>query len=208
MFWSRTSREARRQEVLDELLELDPSQRQARLELAVAAGHVRANEVEETLRLVHRLDALRVMMVHPSSGRPSGEALSEAVRALASPGKPAAAPKVRKARLPVARATRPVVPDYATIRVVPDEVPGRSLPEPSAVPSEVGLATSRLNDSELAARRFRTSSFSSRQRRLRPLVTGSGSSTEAASLSDGALDDHAREDAAEPGWPDISWLRP
>jgi hypothetical protein len=76
------------------------------------------------------------------------------------------------------------------------------------VPSEVVVATGRLNDSELAARRFRSSSYSSRQRRLRLLVTGSGSSTEAASLSNGALDDHGREDAAEPGWPDISWLRP
>lgn len=65
MFWNRTSREARRQEVLDELLELDPGQRQPRLELAVAAGDVRANEVEETLRLVHRLAALRVMTVRP-----------------------------------------------------------------------------------------------------------------------------------------------
>jgi hypothetical protein len=208
VFWSRTSRETRRQEVLDELLELDPSQRQARLELAVAAGHVRANEVEETLRLVHRLDALRVMTFHPSSERASGEALPEAVQALAAPGKPAAAPKVRKAGVPVARATRPVAPDYATIHVVADEVPGQSLPESSAGPIEVVLAAGRLTDSELAVRRFRTSSFSSRQRRLRLLAAGSGSSSEAASLSDGALDDHAREDAAEPGRPDISWLRP
>ncbi|MFI5259856.1 MAG: hypothetical protein ACHQ01_09660 [Candidatus Limnocylindrales bacterium] len=206
MFWSRTSREARRQDVLDELLELDPSQRQARLELAVAAGHVRANELEETLRLVRRLDALRVMTFKPSSELASGEALPEAVLALAAP-KPAAAPKVRKARVPVARATRPVAPDYAIIRVVADQEPGRSLPESWAVPIEVVLAASQLIDRDLAARRFRTGSFSSRQRRLRLLAVGGRSYSEAASLPDGTPDHHARDDGAEPSRPDISWLR-
>lgn len=109
MFWNRTGREARRQEVLDELLELDPSQWQARLELAVAAGHVRAGEVEETLRLVHRLDAVRVMTFYTSSELMEGDA---------------ATPKVRKARVPMARATGPVAPDCATIRVVADPEPG------------------------------------------------------------------------------------
>jgi hypothetical protein len=124
VFWSRTSREARRQEVLDELLELEPSQRQARLELAVAAGHVRAKEVEETLRLVHRLDALRVMTFYTSSKLTEGEALPEALRALATPRKSAAPLKVRKARVPVAHTTRPVASDYATIREVADREPG------------------------------------------------------------------------------------
>jgi hypothetical protein len=207
VFWNRTGREARRQEVLDELLELDPGQRQARLELAVAAGHVRASEVEETLRLVHRLDALRVMTFYTSSELTDGDALPEAVHALAIPGESAAAPKARKTRVPVTRATGPVAPDYATIPVVADQEPGRSLPESSEVLVEVVLAAVRLSDGDLAARRFRTGSFSSRQRRLRLLVAGTRSSSEAA-LSDGTLNDHAREDAAERGGPDISWLRP
>lgn len=72
---------------------------------------------------------------------------------------------------------------------------------------EVVLAAGRPSDSELAARRFRTGSFSSRQRRLRLLVAGTRSSSEAA-LSDGTLDDHAHEGAAKPVGLDISWLLP
>jgi hypothetical protein len=208
VFWSRTSREARRQEVFDELLELDQSQRQARLELAVAAGHVRPTEVEETLRLVHRLEGLRVLTLHPGSGRASGEALPEAVNALAAPGKSAAAPEVRKPRVAVARATQPVTQTRATIRVVADQEPNRSLPESSAAPIELVMTSGWLIGNELAARRVRTGSFSSRQRRLRLLAAGSRSSSEAASLSGGDLDPHAIEDPAEPAWPDISWLRP
>lgn len=66
MFWSRAGREVRRQKVLDELLQLDPTERQAYVAVAVAAGDVRASEVDETLRLVHRLDSLRVMTLSPS----------------------------------------------------------------------------------------------------------------------------------------------
>jgi len=208
VFWSRSSREGRRQEVLDELLELDQSQRQARLELAVAAGHVRPNEVEETLRLVHRLEGLRVLTFQPWSGRAPGEALPEAVDALAAPVKPAEAPKARKARAAVAHPTQAVAPAHATIRVGADQEPTRSMPESSAAPIEVVMTADWLIGSELAARRVRTGSFSSRQRRLRLLAAGSRSSTEVASLSDGDFDPHASEDPAEPSWPDISWLRP
>jgi hypothetical protein len=69
MFWSKTGREARRQKVLDELLEIAPADRARRLEEAVAAGDVRAAEVEQALRLVDRLDAVRVMATpHPDGG--------------------------------------------------------------------------------------------------------------------------------------------
>jgi hypothetical protein len=208
VFWSRSSREERRQEVLDELLELDQSQRQARLELAVAAGHVRPDEAEETLRLVHRLEGLRVLTFQPLSGRTSGEALLEAVDAPVAPGKPAAVPEVRKARVAVARPTQPVTPTSATIRLLHDQEPTRSLPESSTGPIEVAMTPGWLIGSELAASRVRTGSFSSRQRRLRLLAAGSRSSSEAASLSDGDFAPHAIEDPAEPIWPDISWLRP
>lgn len=72
MLWSRSRREERRQKVLDELLELDPEERPGRLEIAVATGDVRADEVDEALRLVHRLDELRVMTIPPSSRLPGG----------------------------------------------------------------------------------------------------------------------------------------
>jgi hypothetical protein len=71
VFWTRTRRDARRQKVLDELLELDPAERRGRLDIAVAAGDVRRSEVEEALRLIQRLDGLRVMTV-PSAGRLPG----------------------------------------------------------------------------------------------------------------------------------------
>jgi hypothetical protein len=198
VFWRRTSREARRQEVLDELLELDQGQRQARLELAVAAGQVRPDEVEETLRLVHRLEGLSVMTFHPWSQRASGEAPAEAVDILAGPCKPSA----------VAQATGTVATAFATIPVVTDQEPGRSLPDSAAGPLEAVMAPGWLIGGELAARRVRVGSYSSRQRRLRLLAAGSGSSSEAASLSGGNLDPYAGEDAVEPAWPDISWLRP
>jgi hypothetical protein len=72
LFWTRHRREARRQQVLDELLALGPAERLGRLDQAVVAGDVRADEVDSALRLVGRLDALRVMTVPPSSRLPGG----------------------------------------------------------------------------------------------------------------------------------------
>jgi hypothetical protein len=72
VFWTRSRRQARRQQVLDELLALDPAQRRDRLDLAVAVGDVRADEVDEALMLVHRLDLLRVMTIPPSGRLPGG----------------------------------------------------------------------------------------------------------------------------------------
>jgi hypothetical protein len=72
VFWTRSRREARRQQVLDELLAMDPNDRRGRLDVAVVAGDVRKDEVESALRLVGRLDALRVMTVPPSGRLPGG----------------------------------------------------------------------------------------------------------------------------------------
>jgi hypothetical protein len=72
VFWTRNRREARRQQVLDELLALGPNERRVRLDVAVEAGDVRADEVESALLLVHRLDVLRVMTVPPSGRLPGG----------------------------------------------------------------------------------------------------------------------------------------
>jgi hypothetical protein len=68
MFWSKTGRETRRQKVLDELIEINPVDRPSRIQEAVTAGDVRANEVEQALRLVDRLDALRVMSIPHMDG--------------------------------------------------------------------------------------------------------------------------------------------
>lgn len=72
MLWTRSRREAKRQMVLDELLGLDPSERRGRLELAVAAGDLQVDEVDTALRMVQRLDALRVMTIAASGRLPGG----------------------------------------------------------------------------------------------------------------------------------------
>jgi hypothetical protein len=66
VFWNRTAREvkeARRRAVLDQLLDLEPAERRDRLEQAVAQGDVRSTEVEHALRLVSRLEDVRVMTI-------------------------------------------------------------------------------------------------------------------------------------------------
>lgn len=86
MFWNRSAREARRQKVLDELLDLDPQARRRRLQEAVAAGDVREVEVEQALNLVGRLDALRVMAI-PGAHDRAGASPAESA---ADPADPAA----------------------------------------------------------------------------------------------------------------------
>lgn len=68
MFWSRGRRQARRQKVLDELLGLEPAERRQRLQQAVVAGDVRPGEVDQALRLVARLDAVRIMTLPIADG--------------------------------------------------------------------------------------------------------------------------------------------
>ena len=63
MFRKRPSRPARRQQVMEELIDLDPLERRIRLNRAVADGDVRADEMEVLLRTVGRLDDLRVMAI-------------------------------------------------------------------------------------------------------------------------------------------------
>ena len=64
MFWKR-QRAARRQRVLEELLWLDPVDRERRIVAALAAGDFSADELDSALSLVHRLDTLRGMAVPP-----------------------------------------------------------------------------------------------------------------------------------------------
>ncbi len=68
MFWKRSKRVSRRQRVLEELLWLDPVDRERRAIAAVAAGDFGADEVDAVLRLVARLDSLRDMSP-PRGGR-------------------------------------------------------------------------------------------------------------------------------------------
>ncbi len=68
MFGQRDKRVARRQRALEELLWLDPVERERRIIAAVAAGDFTADEVDASLRLVMRLDMLREMDL-PAGGR-------------------------------------------------------------------------------------------------------------------------------------------
>jgi len=73
MFGKRGKRAAQRQRVLEELLWLEPAERERRVIAAVASGEFTADEVEASLRLVSRLDALRELKLPPKGrlvGRP------------------------------------------------------------------------------------------------------------------------------------------
>jgi hypothetical protein len=186
VFWSRSRREARRQQVLDELLGLEPEKRSARLEVAVAAGDVRADEVESALRLVHRLDQLRVMTVPPSARFPGGIVpvidIQVPVQAAADPERTV----VRRRRKPV-----PIVDDAGR---------GRSPVNPPVVSVDVvEAATERISADLAAARKARLGARSSRQRRLR--VAASRAPAHEAAV---AVVESSRDEA----WPSIEWLRP
>jgi hypothetical protein len=188
MFWNRVRREARRQKVLDELLELDPNDRRARLEAAVAAGDVRADEVDSALQMVHRLDNLRGMTL-PTQGLQRG-----------LPGSPRFALK-------------PVEEETASAELIVVAEPTRLEPvitdgvaEPEADPSWVSADSKPIDAVEAASRLLarhdaaRKSRRSSRSRRLHALV-----SVDIAERHGDAL--RAGETATD-SRPDISWLRP
>jgi hypothetical protein len=73
MFWKRSKRASRRQRVLEELLWLDPVDRERRIIAGVAAGDFGAEEVDAALRLVARLDSLRGMSLPPGGRLVAGQ---------------------------------------------------------------------------------------------------------------------------------------
>lgn len=187
MFWTRSRREVRRQQVLDELLELQPEDRPARLEAAVAVGDVRADEVDSALRMVHRLDQLRVMKVPPSARFPGGIVpvieFPVVDQAAADP-EPDVARRRRK-QLPMSqdegRAGTPVKPPVVSVDIVE-------------------AATLRITADLAAARKARLGARSSRQRRLRA-AANQAPQREPAIVA-------VAESSHEEAWPSIEWLRP
>ena len=211
MFWNRSAREARRQKVLDELLALDPDGRRRRLDEAVVAGDVREVEIDQALRLVSRLDALRVMQIpgtHDQAGTtPSG---SEAdAEAGATPGKvPGRRRNPKKASAKRERRSISVLPERTG--AAGSAAPGRARPKMKAA----------------AARKAGSAGSGPRRRRLRIAAAStaaqqlvSGSSIPIPIEADGDLEADApilvvagapagSDDSAREQWPDISWLRP
>ena len=154
MLWSKTGREARRQRVLDELIEIDPVDRPSRLQEAVTAGDVRANEVDQALRLVDRLDALRVMSIpHVDGGlrgAPQGTD-TETVVGAAEAHSVAAAVESAPAEAQSAAAEVPFV--AAEARSVAADV--ESVPGESEVPADIASAGRivRSHERRLVARK-------------------------------------------------------
>ena len=197
MFWNRAAREARRQKVLDELIELTPQERRSRMDQAVVEGDVRAGEVEQVLRLVGRLDALRVMTIPgarnaaPATGvTTDGPPEPVSVEAVAKP------PSGADSRVPVEVGAESV-----------------EVPVSQAGASRQGRAIGREASVRKAGRAI---GGSPRRRRLRLAASArqralarAGASGEMAAAPDVQYAVAAAAEAKqEEQWPDISWLRP
>jgi SpoVK/Ycf46/Vps4 family AAA+-type ATPase len=180
LFWTRHRREARRQQVLDELLALGPDERRGRLDQAVVAGDVRADEVDSALRLVGRLDALRVMTVPPSGRLPGGIApITERHLARVDSGPDAARES--------AMASQPIHDGQAGQA----DRAGEAVADEDPAEAAERLRRSRVASSARSGRR-------SSRRRRRPVT--------AADLpSEGEIE--IVPEAPE-NWPSIEWLRP
>ena len=207
MFWNRAAREARRQQVLDELIELAPEARQARLDRAVAEGDVRAAEVDQALRLVGRLDALRVMTV-PGTRRTAPSPEETAVEPpQPAPTKTAARPKRRSRR-------------RVAVQVGPN-------PPAALADDELATRPSRATTQAASLRKAgRAIGGSPRRRRVRVVAMGQPQTPAMAALEIAAeaadaaqAPEEARAQAVyamaaapatlqEEQWPSISWLRP
>jgi hypothetical protein len=218
VFWNRAAREARRQKVLDELIELAPEDRQQRMNQAVAEGDVRAGEVEQALRLVGRLEALRIMTIpgHGSAApaganqpEPEPEVQSEPTAATGTASDPA--PR----RKPTARFDGGARRSRKPRRRVAVEI-SRKLEELAAVQTAPRATLTR----DAAVRRAgRAIGGSPRRRRLRQAAAPCGERVSApavAAVLDRELVASAASMAmvvvsqpvADEQWPSIDWLRP
>lgn len=192
MFWMRNRREARRQQVLDELLALDPGARRGRLEVAVTAGDVRADEVDSALRLVGRLDALRVMTI-PASERLPGGVSPITGRVVAHAYRVRAAEEARAAAEVEAHG-EPASPDAAhTAQTEPG--PGRG--SPARLATRSGSRSSR--------RRRRRHTEVKVGARARLVASIAADATQAPSDASAPATGNAARDEV---WPSIEWLRP
>jgi hypothetical protein len=153
MFGKWSKRAEKRQRALEELLWLDPVDRERRIVAGVASGEFRADEAESALRLVSRLDSLRSMSL-PEGGRLlGGKAVHDASETgLDAPVPFAAASPPRQSEdssageLPGSGGPQPVMAGPATSAGDPDpsgpdhrREPGEPVgipivPEPVAIP--------------------------------------------------------------------------
>lgn len=208
MIWSRPRRDKRRQKVLDELLSLDPQDRRERLDLAVAAGDVRPEEVEAALTLVSRLDAVRVMTL---SAEDLQHYLPGCVRISGAPADGLRPANDRDAR-GLSKRAEPVsseapVGAAAAADGRPDAI--AILPDPEVDMSWVGKgplsmdaieAAARAISRDLAARNGSRSARKAGTRKLRAVGPGERQ----PSPSEPTATDVTSEESS----PSMSWLRP
>ena len=206
MFWPRGRREERRQRVLDELLTLDPGNRHARLDLAVASHELRAEEVEPALRLVERLDRLRDMRVPPGGHLPGREYVPQSRSAATSMS-------VSGHGLAVMEAVADGDQDADVGARLPTAVPVEADADPDPVATWLDAVDLPLDAIEAVSRL----KAGRRVRKDRPGARGAGTVRRRARAS--ATPDPGKSPpiadvvaeaavAADENWPSIAWLRP
>jgi hypothetical protein len=220
VFWKRSNRDERRQRVLDELFVVKPAERRERLDRAVAAGEVRADEVESTLRLVERLDALRVFTI-PNDAEPDVTAVTNkgrvapdhapigavkegAVVAETQSVVAAAEPRARRApRNGDSRTRRKRV----AVPVLPDTEAARPWLDTAVMPLDALEAASRLVARDRAAHKPRRGVDTSSGNGLRAVMEDRPE-TQFEADAPVSISIEPAQPAADENWPSIAWLRP
>jgi hypothetical protein len=213
VFWNRAAQEARRQKVLDELIELTPDERRLRMDRAVTEGDIRPEEVAQALRLVERLDALRAMAipgprseeapvvanteepVEPEPAKPAVKLSRHARRRAGLKATTAVIDPVRRSA--TQRGNRAIARDAAAqsaMRAVGGS-PRRRGPRFAASASASGSAAAAADLAGAAA---------SRSGQLVAATAADGS----VGVDPGLAVATPSEARSEEQWPSISWLRP
>jgi hypothetical protein len=206
VFWNRAAREMRRQNVVDDLVELNPGERRSRIDRAVAEGDIRADEVEQALRLVGRLDGLRSMTIPGTraSAPPAGAKADEALEALESLELASVKPAPR---LAMKRRRRRVAISVAPDPSEPSALPGVTTQSRRSITRDVAIRkASRAVGGSPGRRRLRL--LASVAARTHATTATTASSGEAGSSDVSAGTTAAAEARPEEQRPSISWLRP
>lgn len=209
MFWKRSHHEESRQQVLHELLSMDPAERRGRLDRAVAEGEVNADQVDSMLWLVERLEGLRNFTIHPDEAEAGAAPAPDEVTAagdglLTGEAVAVAAPVVHRAPRngpPRPRKKRVGAP------VVPDPEQARRWLATASMPLDALEAASRLVARDKAARKRRPAVASLPEPEARA-VPEDEPQARPEPAPPASIEIEPGEPPADENWPSISWLRP
>lgn len=203
MFWNRAAREARRQKVLEDLIDLTLEERLVRMDRAVADGDVRAEEVDQAIRLVGRLDALRVMTIPGPRGAATAPDAAKPDQ-LPEPGESATTTTPRKlSRRARRRAAIAVTPELIEASRRAAVAPMRhSSPRDAAVRK----ATRAIGSPRRRRLRFAAALAAMNPAVLPAPVTAPAGASEASGVAFAMA--AAADTRQEEQWPNIAWLRP